>query len=272
MLFPYLAEKIMQRMILVSYCTSICHARIISMRSFIAISILFLSITSVGAIDQTILQRNTKISKKISSLNTRLNKLNTLLNNGQYQAFKQKAKILNRIQKILFTRFEAVNDISLSQEFSKLGPSLKSLRRAQISSFEAIVNDLENNNLILAQALAQAKAANIGLAAGATGLFGQVKLIEGNCMPMIEGSKNSCSETGISSKVIVRDTLGILIAETKTDENGYYAVELAPGDYSVLVNDSGEEYCNWYSGDGIACKVEITDTFEYDPKIDHAVW
>lgn len=262
----------MQRMILVSYSTSICHARIVCVRSFIAISILFLSITSVGAIDQSLLQQNTRISKKINSLNTRLNQLNTLFDNGQYKAFKQKAKILNRIQKVLFTRFEAVNDISLSREFSKLGPSLKALRRSQISSFEAIVNDLENNNLILAQALAQAKAANMGLATDATGLFGQVKLIEGNCMPSIAGSKTSCSETGFSTKVIVRDTSGILIAETKTDEKGYYAVELAPGDYSVWLNDSGEEYCNWYSGDGIACKVEIIDTCEYDPKIDHAVW
>jgi hypothetical protein len=243
-----------------------------SMRSFIAISILFLSITSVGAIDQRLVQQNTKLSKKISSLNIRLNKLDTLLNNGQYQAFKQKAKIANRIQKILFTRFEVVNEISLSQEFSKLGPSLKALRRSQISSFEAIVNDLENNNAILTLALAQAKASNIGLTTDATGLFGQVKLIEGNCMPMIEGSKSSCSETGFASTVIIRDTLGELISETETDENGYYAVELAPGDYSVWLNDSGEEYCNWYSGDGLACKVEIVDILNYDPKIDHAAW
>lgn len=121
-------------------------------------------------------------------------------------------------------------------------------------------------------------------------LNGTVKLISGNCMPVICEElpcETSCSEVGVSRNVYIRSIYssqmrGVylidkenteLILETKSDLQGNFSVSLPVGYYSVFVEDQGMEYCNNWNDLG-ACPVYISKDIINQQvfKIDKAAW
>jgi hypothetical protein len=114
------------------------------------------------------------------------------------------------------------------------------------------------------------------------GLYGRIVLYKGNCMPGARGCKTSHP----SRKVLIREPVTDeqmsvtylvrprgLVATATADRYGFYEVSLAPGTYSVFVEDDGREYCNSFGGRGEACQVTIGDGLtERELKIDHAAW
>ena len=117
------------------------------------------------------------------------------------------------------------------------------------------------------------------------GVYGQVERVSGNCMPGIAGEDvrdNPCENGFIATSIFVREPLAMtyywentspLVAQGASNENGFYEVELPPGDYSIFVDDNGAEYCNG-SSDGIACPITIREgeLLEMNLTIDHAAW
>lgn len=112
-----------------------------------------------------------------------------------------------------------------------------------------------------------------------TGLEGNVTLMQGNCMPVVE-ENSTCNMTRVSRKVYIRElttgdnTNTTLVKETESDEKGYYEVLLPPGEYSVFVEDNGTQYCTKRGSKGEACKVTIEEgnMTWYNIDINHAVW
>ena len=114
------------------------------------------------------------------------------------------------------------------------------------------------------------------------GVHGQVRLLEGDCMPVT--TPLSCRESPVSRTVFVRDPVASgamdgtylreptpLIATTTSFLDGQYEVALPPGRYSVFAEDDGREYCNAFDGEGFACLVEVgAGPVAFDITIDHA--
>ncbi len=48
------------------------------------------------------------------------------------------------------------------------------------------------------------------------------------------------------------------VAQTKSNKNGFYEIELPPGQYSVFVKENGCYYCNRFDGSGNLCPVTMS--------------
>lgn len=120
------------------------------------------------------------------------------------------------------------------------------------------------------------------------GMYGKVLLRTGNCMPGPgdQERENDCEASPVETTVYVREPTtrdnmesqylaeeSNLVKQVGTNEEGFYEVELAPGTYSVFVEDDGKEYCNRSDGQGRMCPVKVGDgTIRHDIEIDHAAW
>lgn len=120
------------------------------------------------------------------------------------------------------------------------------------------------------------------------GVYGMTSLIYGDCMPKSEGSPNTCFEEAKPMKITIRKPATIddledfiylgtkpeLLMETVSDENGFFEIDIEPGQYSIFVDDNGREYCNSFSPLGYACLVEISTSKKIlrNLLIDHAFW
>jgi hypothetical protein len=112
-----------------------------------------------------------------------------------------------------------------------------------------------------------------------SGLYGKVKLVEGNCMPPV-GPSSSCRTTPVARRVTVRalskvgGELGSTVASTVSSPDGSYQVAVPPGRYSLFVDDGGKPYCREGDGAGYACPVDVPEgkPVSRDITIDHAVW
>ena len=101
------------------------------------------------------------------------------------------------------------------------------------------------------------------------GLWGTVSSVEGNCMPTIPPSTNSCKNCPVQRTVkIFQYTLlsnvtrsgnsavffdsfnSPLVAQVDTDENGFFQVDIPAGHYSVAVVEDGKLYANSLDGQG----------------------
>jgi hypothetical protein len=117
------------------------------------------------------------------------------------------------------------------------------------------------------------------------GIWGRVVLSEGDCMPGPDQS--NCRREGSSRRVYVLEPVksqdmdiarlkipGVVVADTISDADGFYEVEVPPGVYSVFVDERGEKYCNFFNGPpDRVCQVEVKDTpalFNID--VDDAIW
>ena len=115
------------------------------------------------------------------------------------------------------------------------------------------------------------------------GIYGKVSLITGNCTPP---AGPSCKTSYISRTIYIREPVTIkamekgylknktnLAKQIKSNNKGFYEVELSPGTYSVFVEKEGKEYCGTFGGHGEACQIILGNELkEYNIVINRAVW
>jgi hypothetical protein len=104
------------------------------------------------------------------------------------------------------------------------------------------------------------------------GIAGEVEIWEGNFMPMTDANSAQNSKTpGAGLRIRVHEPVKMsgaadatlidvptpLIAETTTDDEGKFFVEVEPGTYSVFVQENGGWYFNGWNGEGIQGAVEV---------------
>lgn len=106
-----------------------------------------------------------------------------------------------------------------------------------------------------------------------TGIRGKVEIWEGNFMPMVDPQNNRNKITAGADRTVrvyapfkpeggtmspKLETVGAdLVAETKCNKSGEFAVELPAGKYSVFVAEAGGWYANGFDSDGIQGAVEV---------------
>lgn len=104
------------------------------------------------------------------------------------------------------------------------------------------------------------------------GIDGRVEIWEGNFMPMTEpGTAQNSKTPGAGLRIRVHEPVKMgasanatlvevptpLVAETTTDADGKFFIEVAPGQYSVFVEENGGWYFNGWNGEGIQGAVEV---------------
>jgi len=121
------------------------------------------------------------------------------------------------------------------------------------------------------------------------GVFGITVEIYGNCMPNSVASKSSCISDTASMELIIREPASIrdfdptgaliskpeLVSQVRSDEHGFFEINLNPGLYSVLVLNGETEFCtSGFSEDGLACLIKIEENSKtfYKSILDNAVW
>jgi len=101
------------------------------------------------------------------------------------------------------------------------------------------------------------------------GVTGTLVMIEGNCMPIIDpgNSENPCLKYPVKRRLHIHEyTLqhetdhaggGFhfnvetpLIATIQTDNEGFFQIDLAPGKYSIFIEEEDALYANLWHGDG----------------------
>lgn len=117
------------------------------------------------------------------------------------------------------------------------------------------------------------------------GIWGSVRLLEGDCMPSTD--KFRCQDKVVSRRIYILEPAknkdmdinylhkeAVIVKEVASDLHGFYQVELPPGVYSVFVDDDGKKYCNSFGGQlDQVCQVVVKNSpVEFNIQIDHAVW
>lgn len=101
------------------------------------------------------------------------------------------------------------------------------------------------------------------------GVWGTVSSMEGNCMPTIPPSTNSCKNCPVQRTVKVYqyallsnampsgnssaffDSFNTpLVAQVDTDENGFFQITIPAGHYSIAIVENGKLYANTLDGQG----------------------
>ena len=121
----------------------------------------------------------------------------------------------------------------------------------------------------------------------ATGIFGTISSLEGDCMPGSDGTCTNCpakrtvqiyqyallnnaTRSGTSNDFFYSFNTS-LVAQAGTDDNGFFQINIPPGHYSVAVVENGKLYANQLDGQGGlnpitlvtgAEKVNITMTYK----------
>jgi hypothetical protein len=109
------------------------------------------------------------------------------------------------------------------------------------------------------------------------GIYGTVSSMEGNCMPMVQPSSNTCTHcpvnrtlrvhaltrsqdaTSVSGKPGFYTSVNtLLIREITTDNEGFFQVELPPGQYSVFILENGWLHAASMDGNGGLNTVTVT--------------
>ncbi|HKC69873.1 MAG TPA: hypothetical protein VKG26_16675 [Bacteroidia bacterium] len=99
------------------------------------------------------------------------------------------------------------------------------------------------------------------------GLWGSCTYLTGDCMPMI-GGNSSCKSEPVKRTIYVYaptvDSQAVqiggpnssfysqintqLIAQTQSEDNGFYQISLQPGRYTILILEQGKYYCMDWGG------------------------
>lgn len=133
------------------------------------------------------------------------------------------------------------------------------------------VNISNNCNI---QAVYAANALKVSITAG---IWGTVSSMEGDCMPTVPPATNTCTHCAVKRTVKVYAYTHIsqatplpgrggfysslstpLVAETTTDDNGFFQLNLPPGTYSVFVMENGNLYASSMDGSGGINPVTVT--------------
>lgn len=101
----------------------------------------------------------------------------------------------------------------------------------------------------------------------ATGIYGTIAFMEGNCMPMV-GPGSTCktcpvkrtiriyeytlkSQATPQNATIFYDSFStLLIKELETDEEGFFQTELPPGKYTIVTIENGKLHASGSDGQG----------------------
>jgi hypothetical protein len=100
-----------------------------------------------------------------------------------------------------------------------------------------------------------------------TGIWGTISSMEGDCMPGVAPAPSTCSHCPVkrivrvyqyttvmqatpsgNSQIFFDSFSTALVAETETDENGFYQVSVPPGQYTVVNLENGKIYANSRDG------------------------
>lgn len=115
------------------------------------------------------------------------------------------------------------------------------------------------------------------------GAYGYIVLAEGNCMPVAPPNcetRTRVARTLWFCEPVPWDAVGDetqlsgfrILAQASSSETGFYQAHLAPGNYSVLVEDGGRASCG-RSQDGVACPLKIGPGLtRQDVLINHVSW
>lgn len=115
----------------------------------------------------------------------------------------------------------------------------------------------------------QVYAANAKKVSVKSGVWGTVSFMEGNCMPTVESANGSCKNCPVERTLkIYQYTLSSnaqpsvnavgffddfntqLVAQVRSDKNGFFQVNLPMGHYSIAVVENGKLYVNSYDAQG----------------------
>jgi len=98
------------------------------------------------------------------------------------------------------------------------------------------------------------------------GIWGTITRRDGNCMPVVDSAHTTCKEIPAQRSVYVYEYTTIkdingsmknftapatqLKAVIKTDAEGFYELKIAPGTYSIFVEENGTFYAGYGDGNG----------------------
>lgn len=102
-----------------------------------------------------------------------------------------------------------------------------------------------------------------------SGIWGTVSSMEGDCMPTVPPSTNSCKNCPVqrtvkiyqytlisnatpsgNSSVFFDNFNSPLVAQADADENGFFQISIPAGHYSIAVVENGKLYANTLDGKG----------------------
>jgi hypothetical protein len=237
--------------------------------------------------------------KSLINLVNELNKESTEINLENKKAFFIKAskifvkqkKIKKTLQKISSTSTSKKTINQLYAEIKKYRFRSRSIRfnendmlNRQISinnQIQSIMNDIEEDLEIAKEKLLEYP--------DESGIFGLTEKISGNCMPILETNSLDCSYEIKPMEMVIRKPARIenfdnsgnlidkpdLVTKIKSNDNGFFEINLEPGTYSVMIVKDDQEKCtNKFSEDDIACGVFIENGPKsfYKPTLDEAFW
>ncbi|WP_420315897.1 hypothetical protein [Ekhidna sp.] len=110
-------------------------------------------------------------------------------------------------------------------------------------------------------------------------LSGMIGIYEGNCMPSPDVPP--CEPQPIATTVYVTSLTekfseDLVIATTESNEDGDYSIKLAPGTYSLFLQDGESVICDVIQcPDQCYCnpfEIVADSTTSIDANIDHATW
>jgi hypothetical protein len=192
-----------------------------------------------------------------------------------------------KIYKSLLKQFKISKDsletVKVRQKSMKFKRNDSELQTNLINSYK-----LAQENNVYLESIIEDNKAKAYTDSTSSGLFGQVSMITGNCMPTTDKT-SSCAESSFPTTVIIRAITSVNeldkftyysgttepLLNLNTNDEGIYKVDLAPGQYSVFIlDDANKEYCDSYDGEGNACKVTIKASMysEFNASLDRAVY
>lgn len=127
--------------------------------------------------------------------------------------------------------------------------------------------------LILCSCVAQTSKSKLGTLQGSIGMF------EGNCMP--SPGVDPCEAVPISTVIYISEPSenfqsNLVKDSIKTNKNGEFNLNLAPGKYSLFIKDGTEIICDQYMcDDECFCtlfEIVADSTTTISANIDHASW
>jgi DNA gyrase/topoisomerase IV subunit A len=252
--------------------------------------ILILNFSHTQAADfSNFVNEHKKLQSRLSNLESKItiNK-NLLASEGaDLRAIKKDLLQINKrhktIYKLLVKEFKISKD-SLESIKTRQSSMIIQKNDDQLQSNLSSSYQLAQENNIYLQSIIEDNKAKAFTDSSNSGLYGQVTMITGNCMPQIISKNNvsTCSESAFQTTVVVRSLTKVSELENythysgtaeplftvSTNDKGIYKIDLAPGEYSVFIlNDSNKEYCDSFDGDGNACKIIINESMQSELNI-----
>lgn len=257
---------------------------------------MLITLSSVSAAEFTnFIADHQALQKKLAKLESRITINSNLLNSedSKLRPLKKDLKKINKrhkkIYKSLVKKFqiprEALQSVKAQQKLMQFKRNDDQLQVNLKKSYELAMK----NNKYLESITEDSKAAAFTDSLG-SGLYGQVSMITGNCMPQAGKQETfTCQESAFPTTVVIRELTAVKeldkfvhyagskepIIILSTNDKGIYKLDLAPGEYSVFIlDDNDKEYCDNYDAKANACSVTIIENMysEFNASLDRAAY